>query len=69
MVAGPAIGINVASVEGGPLCVAVTWQEGVVPTELAEGLATDLAEFMMCLHETARICYHSVKRELEKAEK
>ena len=66
MVAGPAVGANVVSVEGGPLCVAVTWQAGVVEREVVEGLVADLGEFMRCLWETGRICYYSIQKEAEK---
>lgn len=42
MVTGAAVGVNVASVRGGRLSVTVSWQEGIVEDELAEGLGEAL---------------------------
>ncbi|KAG7004248.1 hypothetical protein G7Y79_00026g058320 [Physcia stellaris] len=39
---GPAVSVNVVSVRGGPLTVAVGWQEGVVGESVAEGLVEAL---------------------------
>ncbi|CAM1507544.1 Fc.00g071850.m01.CDS01 [Cosmosporella sp. VM-42] len=52
MIAGPAVGVSVASVKGGVLTCGISWNEGVVSDELIEGLAEDLANFTRTLHET-----------------
>ncbi|KAK0387017.1 hypothetical protein NLU13_5331 [Sarocladium strictum] len=41
-VIGPALSVNVASVPGESLTMSIVWQEGVVPEEVARGLASDL---------------------------
>ena len=42
MVAGPAIGLNCVSVQGGAFTIAITWQHGIVDVSLVESLAHDL---------------------------
>lgn len=54
MIAGPAVGVNVASVKGGMLTVGISWNEGVVEDELVDALAENLARFMRTLHESGR---------------
>lgn len=54
MIAGPAVGVNVASVKGGVLTVGISWNEGVVEDELVDGLAENLARFTRTLHECGR---------------
>lgn len=49
MVAGAGIGVNVISVEGGVLTIAISWQETVVAEELVEGLASDITNFIQDL--------------------
>lgn len=47
--AGSAFSVNVAGLDGGPLCMSLTWQETVVRRELMEGLAVDLSAWMEAL--------------------
>ena len=54
MVVGAALGVNVASVAGGDLGLAVSWQEGVVEEGVAARLARDLAEMPARFAETGR---------------
>lgn len=42
MVAGPAVGFSCVSVRGGPLTVAITWQDGIVEESLNRLVAQDL---------------------------
>ena len=46
MVAGPAIALSVSGVQGGPVCIVLSWQDGVVETEVVEGLAADLQRWL-----------------------
>ena len=46
MVAGPPVGLGVATAPDGTLTIALSWQEGVVTTEFVDGLAEDLNAFM-----------------------
>ncbi|KAF7545590.1 hypothetical protein G7046_g9530 [Stylonectria norvegica] len=59
MVAGPAVGINIASVKGGALTAGISWCQGVVSDELVKGLAGDLVSFTNGLHQTDGIQYLS----------
>jgi hypothetical protein len=54
MVAGAAIGVNVASATGGYLTITISWQEDVVPAELTVGLAQDLQLFATRFHEAGK---------------
>lgn len=42
MVVGAAIGMSVVSIAGGPLCLCISWQEGILEKGLAEGLKSYL---------------------------
>lgn len=46
MVTGPAVGINVASVAGGPLTATISWQDTVVPDELGDAVQRDFIAFV-----------------------
>lgn len=50
MVTGAAIGVNVISVIGGSLTIALSWQENAVAGDLVEGLAGDLIDFTERVH-------------------
>ncbi|OTA01875.1 hypothetical protein A9Z42_0022100 [Trichoderma parareesei] len=52
MVAGPPMGINVASVEGSVFTIGLSWQDRVVEDELMEQLAEDLTSFAARFQET-----------------
>lgn len=52
MVAGPPMGINVASVAGGKFTIGLSWQDRVVEEELMEQLAEDLISFAARFEET-----------------
>ncbi|KAL6880789.1 hypothetical protein J3F83DRAFT_3270 [Trichoderma novae-zelandiae] len=52
MAAGPPIGLNVATVAGSKLTIALSWQDSVVEDELMEQLAGDLASYAAKLQET-----------------
>ncbi|PHH65055.1 hypothetical protein CDD81_3453 [Ophiocordyceps australis] len=52
MVAGPALGINVATVAHGPCIATISWQRGVVPHDLPLSLARDLASYTQCFYKT-----------------
>lgn len=45
-VAGAAIGVNVAGVAGGDICISLSWQEGIVETDLVEGMVLDLQRWL-----------------------
>ncbi|KAK4197504.1 alcohol acetyltransferase [Triangularia verruculosa] len=45
-VAGAAIGVNVAGVTGGDICITLSWQEGIVETNLVEKLERDLRRWL-----------------------
>lgn len=45
-VAGAAIALSVAGVTGGDICIVAGWQEGIVETEIVEGLADDLQRWL-----------------------
>ncbi|KAH8602709.1 alcohol acetyltransferase [Bisporella sp. PMI_857] len=44
MVAGPALGVGVASLANGPLVISFYWEEGVLTTDLVDGLKTYIEE-------------------------
>ncbi|KAL7810831.1 alcohol acetyltransferase [Trichoderma gracile] len=52
MVAGPPMGINVASVAGSAFTIGLSWQDRVVEEELMERLAEDLVSFAARFQET-----------------
>ncbi|KAH0494571.1 hypothetical protein TgHK011_001188 [Trichoderma gracile] len=52
MVAGPPMGINVASVAGSAFTIGLSWQDRVVEDELMERLAEDLVSFAARFQET-----------------
>lgn len=52
MVAGPPIGVDVASVKGGKLTVSLGWQDKAVDDELIEQLRSDLRGYAEKLAET-----------------
>ncbi|KAK0737712.1 alcohol acetyltransferase [Apiosordaria backusii] len=41
-IAGAAIGVNVAGAAGGDICITLSWQEGIVETNVVERIALDL---------------------------
>lgn len=45
MVVGPAVGVSVFGVVGGPVTISLSWLDGGVEAPLMDGLATDLAEW------------------------
>lgn len=52
MVAGPPIGVDVASVKGGRLTISLSWQDKAVDDELIEQLRGDLRGYAEKLAET-----------------
>lgn len=46
LVAGAAIGVNVAGVDGGPVNLVLSWQENVVDEALVDGVANDLQAWL-----------------------
>ncbi|KAJ4418555.1 hypothetical protein N0V85_001388 [Neurospora sp. IMI 360204] len=46
IVAGPALCASVSGVIGGPISIALSWQEGILESELVEGVAHDLQLWM-----------------------
>ncbi|UKZ58782.1 uncharacterized protein TrAtP1_000105 [Trichoderma atroviride] len=52
MVAGPPIGVDVASVKGSKLTVSLSWQDKAVDEELIEQLRSDLRGYAEKLAET-----------------
>ena len=54
MVAGPALGVNIASAEKGILTAGISWQDTVVPDELVDSLERDLKAYPQRLHETGK---------------
>lgn len=46
IVAGPALCASVSGVIGGPISIALSWQEGIIESELVEGVAGDLQLWM-----------------------
>ncbi|EGZ77695.1 hypothetical protein NEUTE2DRAFT_79478 [Neurospora tetrasperma FGSC 2509] len=46
IVAGPALCASVSGVVGGPISIALSWQEGIIESELVEGVAHDLQLWM-----------------------
>ncbi|PTB67719.1 hypothetical protein BBK36DRAFT_3727 [Trichoderma citrinoviride] len=52
MVAGPPMGINVASLAGSEFTIGLSWQDKVVEDELMEQLAEDLRSYAAKFHET-----------------
>ncbi|KAJ2903160.1 hypothetical protein MKZ38_010292 [Zalerion maritima] len=46
LVLGAALGVNVAGVKGGDINVSFTWQDGIVDTQLIEGVRDDLERWM-----------------------
>ncbi|KAH7127538.1 alcohol acetyltransferase [Dactylonectria macrodidyma] len=54
MVAGEPLSISVASSPGGELTAGISWNAGVVPDELMEGLAEDLLAYTTRLHKTGK---------------
>ncbi|UKZ80279.1 hypothetical protein TrVFT333_008036 [Trichoderma virens FT-333] len=54
MAAGPAMGINVASVAGSKLTIGLSWQDAVVKEELMDQLAKDLTSYAAKFHETGK---------------
>ncbi|KAK0672787.1 alcohol acetyltransferase [Cercophora samala] len=44
--AGAAIGVNVAGVSGGDICITLSWQEGIVETNLVERVVLDLQRWL-----------------------
>lgn len=55
MVAGPALGINIASTEKGALTAAISWQDTVVPDDLIDYIERDLSTYTRRLHETGKL--------------
>lgn len=53
-VTGSAIGVNVVSVEGGPLTVALSWQKGIVEESVAQGVQIGLADLVHGFAETGQ---------------
>ena len=49
MVMGAAFGCSCASISGGPLCVCISWQEGILEEGLAEGLVAYLERRLLAL--------------------
>ncbi|KAK4177677.1 alcohol acetyltransferase [Triangularia setosa] len=45
-VAGAAIGVNVAGVASGDICITLSWQEGIVETNLVERMVLDLRRWL-----------------------
>ncbi|KAH7131527.1 alcohol acetyltransferase [Dactylonectria estremocensis] len=54
MVAGAPLSVSVASSPDGELTAGISWNAGVVPDELMEGLADDLLAYTTRLHETGK---------------
>ncbi|KAM0531948.1 hypothetical protein ACHAP6_006578 [Verticillium nonalfalfae] len=52
MVAGPALGINCASVQGGPLIISITWQDGIVEEDLVGHVARELEQRLVTASDT-----------------
>ncbi|KAJ6445365.1 alcohol acetyltransferase [Purpureocillium lavendulum] len=51
MVAGPALGVNMASAEKSTLTAGISWQDTVVPEALVDSLERDLSTYTRRLHE------------------
>ncbi|UNI23860.1 Alcohol acetyltransferase [Purpureocillium takamizusanense] len=54
MVAGPALGVNIASAENGILTAGISWQDTVVPDELVDSLERDLKTYTQRLHDAGK---------------
>ncbi|KAH7310523.1 alcohol acetyltransferase [Stachybotrys elegans] len=54
MVAGPAIGLNVGSVAGHGLTIAISWQDAIVPDSVIQQLSSDFAAFTTRFHKTGK---------------
>ncbi|KAG7112162.1 alcohol acetyltransferase FCK4 like protein [Verticillium longisporum] len=52
MVAGPALGFNCASVQGGPLIISITWQDGIVEENLVKHVARELEQRLITASDT-----------------
>ncbi|KAL1896961.1 Alcohol acetyltransferase [Ceratocystis pirilliformis] len=46
MVVGPALGVNVAGIKKGPVCLTITWQRHKDVDDAAEGVARDLKDWL-----------------------
>lgn len=57
MVTGPAVGINVASVEGGALTATISWQDTIVPDELGDTIRRDFIAFVKCFSECGKFTH------------
>jgi hypothetical protein len=54
-VAGSAFSVSVAGVKGGELAIVLSWQDTIIEDELANGVASDLGEWLSYFAKTGRI--------------
>lgn len=47
MVAGPALGVNCASIRDGPFTASITWEDGIVDDALVESIAQELERYLL----------------------